>query len=153
VTHNQVNLLQGNNIASNTINDCEYLFTAVQSWLQASSTIQTYYDVIDENRKAGRLQWAQLLPVRCIWQRNDGIITTCSVAGATSEKSTCDYWESTITPNPSVEYFAEAANVRPGGILDITLKTKATANFGDSESQVEFYVRAIYNETHSIALA
>jgi hypothetical protein len=153
VTHNQVKLLQDNNIASNMTDDCEYLFTAVQSWLHTSATIQTNYEVVDTGTKTARLQWAKLLPVRCLWQRNDSIITTCSTFRKTSIDSMCDYWENTITPNPSREYFADAVGVRPGGILDITVQTTAPANFGDNETQVEFYVRAIYNETHSIALA
>lgn len=78
VSRNQVQLLQANNVASNTTDDCEYLFNAVQSWVYSAMTIQTNSKVIGD---AGdiHLLWAQLLPVRCIWQRNNGVISACDL--------------------------------------------------------------------------
>ena len=153
VSRNQVQLLQANNVASNTTDDCEYLFNAVQSWVYSAMTIQTNSKVIGD---AGdiHLLWAQLLPVRCIWQRNNGVISACDLLrGPPTIGSFCEYWNETTTSNPSKEYFAESIGVRPGGILDVAFSTTAPSGFLDNVTVSEFYVRAVYNESHSIALA
>jgi hypothetical protein len=156
VIRNQVNLLHDNNIESNTTEDCEYLYIAVQSWLYASATIQARFEVVDDGVSDAHLLWAQLLPVRCIWQRNDGIITTsdfCGTSSFSSISSICGFWDETNVPNPSKQYFANSLDARPGGIVDIVRSAIFPVSFLQNETQVEFYVRAIYNESHPIALA
>jgi hypothetical protein len=157
VTHKQVQLLQSNNLVSNTTDDCEYLYIAVQSWLQCSVKVQTLYHPTEKGNPDVRLQWAQVLPVRCDWQRADGVITTCGVDQLTFYSSACDYWERSMTPDPNdatAEYFADELGIRPGGIVEIVRQTIAPANFDGSGSiPVEFYVRALYNESHAITLA
>ena len=154
VSRNQIHLLQGNNVASNSTEDCEYLFNAVRSWIYGSAQIQTFYDLIDDETRDPHLLWAQLLPVRCAWQRNNGVITTCeSFRVVATVDSICAYWDSTMTNNPSKEDFADSLATRPGGILDVSMNNFAPANFADNDTLTEFYVRAFYNETHPIALA
>lgn len=157
VSRTQLHLLQGNNLVSNSTEDCAYLFNAVQSWLYGSARIQTFYELIDDNGRDPHLLWAQLLPVRCVWQRNNGVITTCDTFRvSTTVDSICDYWDSIddrVTTDPSKEYFADSLGTRPGGILDVSIKSVALTNFNNSETLSEFYVRAFYNEAHPIALA
>ena len=154
VSRNQVYLLQDNNIASNSTDDCEYLFNAVQSWLHSSATIQTYYKLIDDEDRDAHLLWAQVLPVRCSWQHENGVITICnSLRSVATIAPICAYWDNTMSTNPSKEYFADSLASRPGGILEVALQDIAPSNFVDNETQSEFYVRAFYNEAHPIALA
>jgi hypothetical protein len=153
VTRNQVYLLQDNNVASNATDDCEYLYKAVQSWLYSSATIQTFYEVIDKGERDAHLLWAQVLPVRCNWQRANGVITTCDSIRSPTIDSICAYWDNTMTTYPSKENFAETLGNRPGEILDVSLQSFAPSNFVNNETLSEFYVRALYNEAHPIALA
>jgi hypothetical protein len=152
----QVHLLQDNNVASNSTEDCEYLFTAVQSWLDGSADIKTYYELID-SETAGRdphLLWAQLLPVRCAWQRSNGVVTSCDLLRRnTTFDPICTYWAEMMITNPTKEAFAESLATRPGAILDVSVQSFAPSNFADNEILSEFYVRALYNEAHPIALA
>ena len=153
-SRNQVHLLRDNNVASNSTEDCEYLFYAVQSWLYGSAQIHTFYGLIDDEIRDPHLLWAQLLPVRCVWQQSNGVVTTCgSLRAFSTIDSICDYWDDTMTTNPTKEYFADSLAIRPGGILDISSKNFAPSNFAANESTSEFYVRAFYNEAHPIALA
>jgi hypothetical protein len=153
-TRNQVHLLQDNNVVSNSTEDCEYLFHAVQSWLYGSAQIQTHYKLIDDATRDPHLLWAQVLPVRCVWQQNNGVVTTCDAFRVvTAIDSICDYWDNMMTTNPSKEYFADSLGTRPGGILDISITSFAPTDFVDNATISEFYVRAFYNEMHPIALA
>ena len=154
VRRNQVYLLQDNNVASNSTDDCDYLFNAVQSWLYSSAIIQTYYGLIDKGEQDAHLLWAQVLPVRCSWQQDNGVITTCgSTRTVTTIDPICIYWENTNTNYPSKEYFAESLATRPGEILDIALQNFVPSNFAINGTMSEFYVRAFYNAAHPIALA
>lgn len=154
VSRNQVYLLQDNNVASNSTDDCDYLLNAAQAWLYSSATIQTFYELIDDDNRDAHLLWAQILPVRCSWQRDNGVITTCdSFRSVTTIDSICEYWDNTMTTYPSTEYFADSLATRPGTILDVTLHTFSPSNFDTINTISEFSVRAFYNEAHPIALA
>lgn len=151
VTQNQVLLLQSNNVASNSTADCEFLYFAVQSWLRSTALVQTSSGIVA--RRNYLVLWAQLLPVRCGWQRKDGVITVCDIERPASLDSACDFWEGTLEKDPTdvtVEYFAN--NTRPEGIIEIISQTSAPADFADGQTDALFKIRALFDESHVIEL-
>jgi hypothetical protein len=156
VSFNQVRLLQASNVLANTTEDCEYLKSSVLAWFKSSSVVLVDFDLIDEQNGSIHVQWAQLLPVRCAWQREDGVITSCrSKYAAVDSASLCKYWNETVTQSPedaSAQYFADRLGVRLIGIVEVVNRQIGPANFSGGAVETEFFVRAIYNETHTIAL-
>jgi hypothetical protein len=151
VTQNQVFLLQSNNVASNSTGDCDFLYFAVQSWLKSSASVRRSIGVVA--RRSPLLQWAQLFPIRCDWQRQDGVITTCGTERPLN--SACDHWDGSITDDPNdatAEHFANYVGARPDGIVEITSQTIAPADFVSGQSDAVFIVRALFNESHTIEL-
>jgi hypothetical protein len=153
VARNQVLLLQSNNLASNSTGDCDFLFFAVQSWLNSAGIARASFGVVVQ--RSYQVQWAQLLPIRCDWQRQDGVITVCGYERPTALNSACDYWENTITEDSNdatSEHFAYFIDARPDGIVEITNQTLAAADFVDGRTEALFVVRAFFDESYVIAL-
>lgn len=110
---------------SSSEGDCAYLKTAVQSWLKMAAVPQpaSLFDNVEDTY----ILWAQLLPVRCDFQREDGVITFCSSQGENglltqAAPSTCVVWDehSPATPQDATEdYFAEELSLRAEGIRRI----------------------------------
>jgi hypothetical protein len=155
VSYNQVNLLQANNLISNTTDDCDYLKEAVQAWFKSATVVQASIEVINDASGQVLVQWAQLLPVRCDWQSENGVLTVCRSDSAVTEGPACAYWadtETVRTADATPEYFAEALGVRAGGLVEIVYQEMAPADFNDGATTAEFYVRAVFNESDTIAL-
>jgi len=152
VSYNEVRLLQANNLASNTTDDCDYLENAVQAWFRSVKLVRPSFHPQNENFD---IQWVQMLPVRCDWQNDDGVITRCDdFPTATSSKLSCDAWVSSLPEFPedaTPMYFANELELRIQGINEILVNETGPADFGDGNITAEFYVRAIFNETDTIA--
>lgn len=152
-------LLEANNIVSNTTNECQFLQQSVSAWLRTSAKVHVSYGLIRDEEDLIYAVWGQLLPVRCEWQRSDGVITTCPEE--LSELDICQQWSDTGVRNDTspddtgwatVDYFADALGVRGGGLRDFQLNTTASADFGDGLTEVPYYVKVIYNQNHTVAL-
>lgn len=147
VTQKSAMLLQANNIGapSNSTDDCAFLLNAVQSWLQGTGASYIGYDELsDEN---SFVLWAELQPVRCDWQEDNGVITACNTASTFVPEGTCDFW-SKNSPKPpeqaTIEFFAEEVDRRKSEITEVFV--------GADEPQFEFYVRVFYDESHATSM-
>lgn len=95
--------------------------------------------------------WAQLLPVRCDFQRDDGVITFCNgqeESFAAAAPSSCMVWDdySPETPDDATpDYFAEQLSLRSEGIRERRIKASAG-------NMPEFEATVIYNDNPSVAL-
>lgn len=101
------------------------------------------------------MQWAQLLPVRCDWQRDDGVITYCADTSNNITHQFCRHWKETLPTSPedaTTEHFARQLGVRTLGIVEIVMSQTSPADFTNDTATADFYVRAIVNETHTVAL-
>ena len=151
---NQVELLQANNVAANETDLCDYLEDAVSSWLKGTSTEQNDY-TLTRSRKQNPgvfVLWAQLLPVRCEWQRADGVITWCP-ASVADDYSVCSFWNRTMpnsTSQATPEYFADALGVRVGGIIEFLWTKNAYGNFNASDSNQTYQVQVLLDETDAL---
>jgi len=148
-------LLQANNLASNTTDDCEYLESAINAWFKSSDVARPKLSYVDDEGGV-YVQWAQVLPVRCDFQNSDGVITFCDEFDAAgSDRVTCDFWAGPQQPELPIyatpEYFAAQLGVRVGGLNEIVFQETAPADFGDGNATADFYVRIIFNEAHVIA--
>ena len=145
-----VGLLQANNLDANTTDQCEYLHSAVGAWLSAVSVNyakQRY--LIEADSTEVSVVWAQLLPVRCSWQRDDGVITDCESFPIQNDYA-CRVWED--APGPDIatrEYFAEELNIRVGALQEYS--SNALADFGTSGNLTEFRVESINDLSESVA--
>ena len=148
VSYKMVDLLQAQNLAapSSSEDDCSYLKTSVQSWLRMATTPQpqTRFANVEDTF----VLWAQVLPVRCDFQREDGVITFCSSQEDADiqelpSSSACTVWDdnSPATPEDATEdYFAEQLSLRSEGIRQITLQDDG------------YTASVIYNYNPSVAL-
>jgi hypothetical protein len=149
---NQVRLLQANNLVANSTTECDYLHNAVESWIQGTSGEEHDYSLLGKWRNVDSyVLWAQLLPIRCDWQREDGIITWCTECiGNMCE--TCSFWNRTIVPpsEATPNYFANVLGVRVGGIVAYQLQN-VTAMFAQgSVSNQSYSVKVIVDETDTL---
>jgi hypothetical protein len=158
VSDNLTSLLQNNNmVALSGITDCEYLELTVESWLNMAAVPQPPSAL--ESIDFTFVLWAQVLPVRCPFQKETGVITSCM--GRLSKyrdmpvnQHVCDIWD-TYSPSSASEatpaYFANVLNLRQGGIV-----TKFGTALGETENieaLSSFNVTVVYNENPTISLA
>ena len=148
-----VDLLLANNVAapSKSQEDCTYLKSSVQSWLQMAAIPQPAS--LFKNVEDTYVLWAQLLPVRCDFQREDGVITFCkgqaieaSFEGAAAH--TCFVWDEYSPENPDDAtpfYFAKHLSLRWQGIRQISRESTI--------SNTSYYATVIYNHNPIVALA
>jgi hypothetical protein len=152
---NQVKLLQANNLSANNTDLCDYLMDAVSAWLKGSTTEQIDYTIESSTQTDVFVLWAQLLPVRCPWQREDGVITWCDPS-LYDQYAACSFWNETKPPLPDLatpEYFADVLGERVGGILSIVISTVAYADFYSLESNQTYQVRVIVDENDTLAFS
>lgn len=148
-------LLEDNNLASITGDndtDCDYLELAIESWLTMAIIPQPSYNRPDV--ESTFVLWAQVLPVRCPFQDENGVITSCDGRLSTLQESypsTCQIWGELAPSSPEYAtdaYFATTLNLRPGGINTF---------LGGSEGQIRelngVNVTVIYNENVTVSLA
>jgi hypothetical protein len=162
VTYNDVSLLQANNVAANSTDDCAYLKHAVVSWLLTVSDVDVLNNWHHDYGHELNVQWAQLLPVRCPWQRSDGVITACDEnAHISDDFPACGIWEATMPDDPAdatPDYFAKKLNLRPGELTEYVRQEVAISDFPQDVSTDfleadEFYVRAIFNQASTVSYA
>lgn len=145
VSLDMVDMLEANNLVLSEANSssCVFLRDTVNAWLEVGSMVNTQLSYYDE--KAFVL-WARLLPVRCDWQRADGVITVCD-SGNSINPSTCIMWNETTPDDPNEatpEYYADALGIRVGGITQY-VETRQLNN--DT-----FSVSALMNENNVVGL-
>jgi hypothetical protein len=139
-----VELLQANNIAAQ--DDCSYLESAIDSWAniaavpQPASLLTKLEDTF--------VLWAQLLPIRCDFQRDDGVLTYCY--GDDSRPNgvyPCTVWDDHAPTDPgeaTEEYFADELGIRLDGVRK--LSRQGIDEFSD------YGVSIIYNENPTVSL-
>lgn len=148
VSYNMVDLLQAQNLAapSSSEEDCSYLKRSVQSWLRMATTPQPASRFA--NVEDTFVLWAQVLPVRCDFQREDGVITFCSDQGNAiiqepRSSNACAVWDDNSPPTPedaTEDYFAQELSLRSEGIRQISLQNDT------------YSTSVIYNYNPSVAL-
>lgn len=154
VSYNEVQLLQANNVASNTTDLCDYLENAVQAWFKSTTLPRENF----RGSEAGLyVKWVQLLPVRCDWQDANGVIQYCEEGTGESQIVTnyCDaLLDAALSASPEdaePEYFAEELGLRFWGVHEISVQDTGPADFQNGMSTAAFSVRAIFNESDAIA--
>ena len=141
VAVNLAKILQANNEVAGEAEDCTYLQSAVDSWLNLGLMNSGDPRVGSENNTF--VLWAQIFPPRCDY--DSGVITRCNDTELQEAYPvTCKVWDDSYdfgATNVTETYFARALDVRVGGIKEVYV--------GDSE----YNVRVIYNMNHTVALA
>jgi hypothetical protein len=164
-------VLQANNVQALDTEDCDYLKSAVDSWLsiamvpQPESFVKSHEDTF--------VLWAQVLPVRCDWQREDGIITHCdnSTLFEQGHKDVCELWDDTLQRGSfsdeqmeGWEFEEKVDTVRSNLAQEMDLRMPAIqwkcligldsvpCNVGSS-SEAEFSVTVYYNNHPTVSLA
>lgn len=131
-------MLQGNNLVASSASSygCEYLSNATVAWLQSMAL---------EEKNMIYLLWAQILPVRCNFQGEDGVVTAelCrnnAVYNGNSDamRELCSIWSSGSTPAS----FAGKLGIRPGEILSVS--------FSDTFLGASFVVNTMFNESSAV---
>lgn len=152
-SYRMVDLLQAHNLAAptNSSEDCSYLAASVRSWLNVAAVPQP--PSMLQNTEDTYVLWAQLLPVRCEWQMDDGIITSCdnqkfgeSLEGAAY--GACAVWDEYSPPlevDSMRKYFARSLNLRFEGLrrIDRGVSTGELAGFAS---------RVLYNDNPTVSL-
>lgn len=157
--------------ANATDNECDYLKSVVDSWLNVAVVPQPTSFV--PSQEDTFVLWAQLLPIRCDWQRDDGVITFCSDDSPLIESygHTCDNWMDLIDLGMhSVEHIdtsscddisgpikmelANELNIRPSGIKSTCLMgVEMVPCYQDGMVPSNFNVTVFYNHNPTISLA
>jgi hypothetical protein len=160
VAYYHTDLLQAYNLAANTTDDldCAFLENAVTAWIRSTGSVPSSHRFTDEYDDTAFLVWGQLLPVRCDWQRDDGVITTCPTNDNPEDDlpdRLCDVWD-TSKPHDvdgaSTQLFADEFDLRVGGFRHFVRNTTAPADFGNGTTDEHFYVDVIFNGGHYISL-
>lgn len=168
-----VHLLQANNIHANaTENECDFLKSVVDSWVNVAVVPQRTSFVPSQEDMF--VLWARLLPKRCDWQRDDGVITFCSNDSPLleSHRHICGNWlelidlgieldaeESSSSDDPHGLIKMELArdlNIRPSGIRSACaagVELDPCFNVLDDTSAANFNVTVFYNHNPTISLA
>ena len=142
-------LLSSYNTLSNSTADCEYLQYAVRSWLGAAATSSRRESYLLTTEKTDFLLWAQILPVRCSWQRDDGVITMCGPRDF--QIPACDVWDKTKDLiEPSDEDIADELGKRAGALATFRRTDLEFADFNATEEPVEFRTTAVFDLSHVI---
>ena len=152
-SYRMVDLLLAHNLEAptNSTDDCEYLENGIYAWLQMASVPQP--PSLIRNHEDTYVLWAQVLPVRCNFQRDDGVITFCrgqifEGSGEGTIPEICEVWDD-YRPSSSVDemasYFSKALNIRPEGIRRID-RGFSQAN------QLNFGASVVYNENPTVSL-
>lgn len=138
------------------VTSCEFLEDTIQAWLDLGANVQTR---VPQYNITQFVLWAQLLPVRCDFQRKDGVITVCTnVTNFTYPEGSCNVWnarpEDPSDATPS--YYADLLGIRIGGITEYKeaqteLLTIALPGNFSSFPNTTFSVRLLANENHAIA--
>lgn len=150
VTENQVNFLHASNVRSSSVDDCDYLFSAVQGYIRSSVFANTEFGD-DDTIESLQLLWARLLPVRCDWQQENGVITSCDVQ-YNRRVEACEIWKAAkpAQGEESRQHFARALGLRPGSIVEFERSTTSVADFS-STGEATYSFHAYINQTHMVS--
>lgn len=152
-----VDLLQANNVMAleNSDADCDFFEATLISWLAAAAVVLSTSDTND-----AYVLWAQVLPKRCEFQRDDGVITYCSKEVATVLEP-CNVWATAPlnTEDATPLYFADQLDIRVGAITEYRKFTTNTW-FDVSEDNVStemtnftFSVKVLINQNETVSYA
>jgi hypothetical protein len=155
-----VGLLQATSVLvlDNNASSCEFLEESFKSWLGVAAKVLSPTTADSYFGSQAYILWAQVLPKRCAFQRDDGVITMCSNATA-AVFSACKVWDKgpTNASDATSYYFAESLNVRVGGITEYT--ESMTSSWVDSSNEdnemtnATFSVRVLINQNSSVEFA
>jgi class 3 adenylate cyclase len=153
--NNLGDLLFAYNTEASGTEDCAYLRNAVLAWLGAASHTHADQRYLFSDERDSFLVWAQIEPVRCDWQRSDGIITSC--VDKEGESKVCEIWEQTVSVDPysvSEGMLASILGLRPGAIREFDETAVTMSDFGpDGRSLATFRVRGFFDLSHSVSYA
>eukprot|EP00537_Pseudo-nitzschia_pungens_P011753 CAMPEP_0172392138 /NCGR_PEP_ID=MMETSP1061-20121228/8357_1 /TAXON_ID=37318 /ORGANISM="Pseudo-nitzschia pungens, Strain cf. pungens" /LENGTH=1303 /DNA_ID=CAMNT_0013122921 /DNA_START=516 /DNA_END=4427 /DNA_ORIENTATION=- len=155
VAVSMVNLLQSQNLVSaNGVRDCEYLESAIDSWLNMAVVDQPHV----KNQNNTYVLWAQVLPVRCPFQNDRGVITSCTKRASKYRKQypvTCDVWDTANPPRLIQDdhdnirnYFARTLHIRGSGIS--VTQQPTNPNSYAFEALNVFNVTVVFNQNPTI---
>lgn len=155
-----VDLLMSYNIAANSTDDCDFLQQAVGSWLSSVAIVGDNY-VKTKNYdpvKDVYVLWAEIRPVRCYWQRSDGVITNCDLYAEKNPRLAvaCNFWNLSAQVSPDSvtdKYLANVMGIRPGEAMDLGKSSMLFSDFDGIVEETSFYVRSVFNESHAVSLA
>lgn len=150
VLFSDVELLLENNKVSVSESHCDFLRTTVCSWLQANARSLNEFFEREENL---HLAYAALLPARCEWQDESGVITDCRICQNDEDgfPEACALWDN-WRQQPSPTFLAEETGTRKGGYVEISRSYTGFANFSDTNT-ADYYVEAIYNVNPVVSYA
>lgn len=159
VGKNYTALLQKNNfmLSEANVSSCEFLEDTIEAWLDLGGTVQVR---VPQYNVTTNVLWAQVLPKRCDFQRDDGVITFCkNDTNYTYSPGTCEVWNSrpANTSDATPQYFANELGIRVGGVTQYTfsetslLQMAIDGNFSSYPNQT-FSVRVLSNQNDAIAL-
>lgn len=115
-------LLHGNNVEASSERDCAYLQEFVRSWMLTAESVQPDARFLGTNVF---LLWARILPIRCDFQGDYGVVTMCGDSGNAQRAEACRLWGETSGDLNNLDfgnltyYFADKMGVRVGGIQEI----------------------------------
>lgn len=148
------------NLASNSTEDCEFLQDATRSWLSSFAIVSDDYLKPNNDRLVEDVYvlWAEIHPVRCDWQRNDGVITNCDLYAEDIPglAVACDFWGFNTLDSPhgiTDNYLAKQTGIRTGEALDLEKSSWGLSNFDGPPEETAFYVRSVFNESHAVSAA
>ncbi|VEU33814.1 unnamed protein product [Pseudo-nitzschia multistriata] len=158
VSDNMAKLLQSQNLVSTDgIRRCDYLETAIDSWLNMAIVNQP--NIPDQ--ETTYILWAQVLPVRCPFQNENGVITSCTKNGMKYREQypeSCKIWDNSNPPqlihgnDQAVRnYFAKKLNIRGNGIYVRSRPEKADAFQFDALN--DFNITVVFNQNPTIKRA
>jgi len=141
--------LQATNLIAPGSDDatCSFLKKSTFAWLTGTAGMKGSI-----NADHIYVMWLQILPVRCDFQGDDGVVTqyfcsqvfrdTASMAKNEKLDNLCQVWGNTNV-NSTIAELAQIAGIRPGEI----------ESFTDEANGTGFSVTARFNESHSVHLA
>lgn len=132
-----VDLLQENNVQAPGVDDCDYLFQFVDSWIRAAESAQPDSWILPTD---AYLLWAEIQPIRCPFQAEYGRITVCrdnSPGNCIWGGYNSTQYDAHFDNLPG--YFAETLGVRVGGISEVT------------HSLNGFYVKVLFNDNFTVS--
>ena len=149
------------NLAANSTDDCAFLQQATMAWLSSFAIVSDNYVKTGsyEHMEDIYVLWAEVRPVRCDWQRSDGVITNCDYLYAGEMPGltvACDFWRSVTRDSPddiSDNFLAKQIGIRTGEALDLDKSSRSLSGFDGSVEETTFYVRSVFNESHAVSLA
>jgi hypothetical protein len=139
-TTTQSEFLQAINIQADAVTDCDFLQSAVDSWLVQADAES---GGSNNNEFTHTVLWARVLPVRCPWQDAYGVITS---------QADCPVSAGDLSFSRLIQCFASATKVRVDEFTHVSLEEMLFVDFGD-QAQEQFSVDVIFDNSRMVAIA